>query len=113
MEWFQSTVMKAVGRFGNVSLTIVHDDAGKITGLIARKKTVIRSEEKNLQKKDTSTARIEKGVQLLIEQFKENCSKNLDAEISLEIQVVGGTLRNVSLNETRNLHGVTIDEALI
>ncbi len=112
MEWFSSTVRKAVGRFGNVSLTVVHDDKGIVTGLIVRKKTVIRSDDKDIRKKDTSTARADKAYRMLLDQLKEICSRNLDAELSLEIQVVGGTLRNVSVNEARNLHGVTIDEGL-
>lgn len=111
-EWLVRTVRNRRGTFGNAGVTIVHDDKNNVTGLTLRKKTVVRSPAHSVHLRDTSVDRIQKATAMLIAIFKEISKHRGDADLSIEVQIQGGTVRNVSVMEARNLNGSALDMKL-
>ena len=108
-DWLVSTFTKASGTFGNVAVTAVHDDRGRMTGITLRKKTVIRSDAGTVRSADYSADRIDRAVVLLNEHFSGLREARGDGELFLEVMVQGGAVRQVSVMETRNLSGGSLD----
>ena len=108
-EWFVSTFHKASGRFGNVSVTAVHVDRGRLTGVTVRKKTMIRSGSDSVTAADHSPDRIKKAVELIIQHFEGLRASHGDADLTMDVIVQGGTVRQVSVMETRNLSAERLD----